>query len=203
MKVPERRAASPRPVVAFDLMDTLVRDPFREALEAATGLPARELMRIRDPEAYPALERGEITEAAYWGVYYDAGISVQPDVFHAVRREGYAWMPGMREVLAELDGRAHRVVASNYPVWIEEVAAEWLDGLVEEVHGSCHLGVRKPDSRFYERLAAALGVRPADVLFVDDRHDNVEAARDVGMAATQFEDAAGVRRALAAWDRLS
>lgn len=48
---------------------------------------------------------------------------------------------------------------------------------------SCDLGVAKPDPRYFERLLACLGKGPEGILFVDDRADNVEAARSVGLQA--------------------
>jgi HAD superfamily hydrolase (TIGR01509 family) len=187
------------PVIAFDLMDTLVRDPFREALEAATGRPLEDLFRLRDRAAYPAFERGEITEEDYWRAYATADIAVDPAAFHRTRRAGYAWLDGMRELLDELAGRVHRVVASNYPLWIEELAADWLGGRVDAVYASCHFGVRKPAPEFYRRLVAAVGVRPDQILFVDDRQDNVDGAVAAGLAAVRFDGVASVRAAIDAW----
>lgn len=188
--------ARPR-VVAFDLMDTVVRDPYREALEAATGLPVRELFALRDPGAYPRLELGELTEEAYWEVYREAGIAVDVEAFHATRRAGYRWIAGMRELVHDLEGHALRVVASNYPDWIDEVAETVLDGVFDDVHASCHLGARKPDPGFFTRLLDEVDAGPEDVVFVDDREPNVAAAEAVGIRAHRFTDA----RSLRAWLR--
>lgn len=63
---------------------------------------------------------------------------------------------------------------------------------------SCYLGLRKPDPRIY-RLAVDLTQRdPEECVFVDDRPLNVESARRVGMRAIRFENAAQLRRELAA-----
>jgi HAD superfamily hydrolase (TIGR01509 family) len=184
-------------VVAFDLMDTVVRDPFREALEAATGLGLRELFERRDPTVYPAFERGEIDEPAYWAHYETAGITVDPAAFHRIRREGIAFLPGMAELLDDLAGLVERVTASNYPVWVEELAREHLGGRFERIIASYHLGIRKPDRGFFDRLVDELEVSADEVCFVDDRHDNVEAARQAGLRAQRFTDATALRGWLA------
>ena len=63
---------------------------------------------------------------------------------------------------------------------------------------SCYLGLRKPDPRIY-RLAIDLVQRsPQECLFIDDRPLNVESALQVGMRAIRFENAAQLRRELAA-----
>ena len=188
--------------VAFDVMDTLLTDPFRAALEAATGLSLGELMGRRDPDVYPSFERGEISESEYWEHHAALGVEVDPAAFHAVRRTGTRWLPGMEHLLAELEGVVLRVGASNYPVWIEELIEGPLAGRLDRVVASCHLGARKPDHAFYERLLTRLGLPAASVAFVDDRQVNVVAAREVGMAAHLVEGAdpsaaVGVRRFLA------
>jgi HAD superfamily hydrolase (TIGR01509 family) len=180
--------------VAFDLMDTVLRDPFREALEAATKLPLAELFARREPDVYPAFERGELDEAAYWAHYADADITADPEVFHRVRRAGIRWLPGMQSLLDDLDGVVVRATASNYPVWVEQLAVDHLEGRFEHIIASCHLGVRKPEASFYDRLLGRLGLEAPNVLFVDDREENVEGARAVGIAAHRYVDAATLRR---------
>jgi len=180
-------------VVAFDVMDTLLTDPFREALEAATGRDIGEILTRRDPEAYPAFERGEIDEEAYWGLHRVRGLEVDAAAFHATRRAGTRWLPGMRELVDTLAGSVLRVTASNYPVWIEELARGPLAGHLDHVLASHHLGIRKPDPAFYLALLERLDRSAGAVAFVDDREENVAAALSVGMPAHRFVDAGTLR----------
>jgi putative hydrolase of the HAD superfamily len=48
---------------------------------------------------------------------------------------------------------------------------------------SYRLGIAKPDAAIYQHAADGLGVPPADILFVDDREENVIGARAAGMRA--------------------
>ena len=181
--------------VAFDLMDTVVRDPFREALEGATGRPLAEVFAARPHEGYHRLEVGELTEDEYWASYASP-VTVDVATFHRLRRAGYAWMPGMRELLDDLEGVVVRAIASNYPAWIDELASDTLAGRFELVFASIHCGVRKPDPRFFLMLADRLELPPASVLLVDDRDDNVAGALAAGMKAHRFEGVEGVRARL-------
>jgi len=54
---------------------------------------------------------------------------------------------------------------------------------------SCHLGAVKPNRAFYERALAKFGLPPAACLFIDDRPENVEGARDFGISALQYTTA--------------
>jgi FMN hydrolase / 5-amino-6-(5-phospho-D-ribitylamino)uracil phosphatase len=174
-------------VIALDLMGTVVRDPYREALRAATSLPLEELLARRDPTAWPRFERGEITEEEHWELY--GGLPFDVDAFHRARRQGYAFVPGMDRLLAALQGRVLRVAATNYPVWVRELEDGLLRGCFEQVVASTDLGVRKPDPRFFRDLCARVAVEPTRMLFVDDRADNVDAARAAGLPAHVFLDA--------------
>ncbi|VXC06662.1 HAD-IA family hydrolase [Nocardioides sp. AX2bis] len=51
---------------------------------------------------------------------------------------------------------------------------------------SCDLGAAKPEPAYFERAVERLRDEAAGVLFVDDRADNVEAARSVGLRAEQW-----------------
>lgn len=57
------------------------------------------------------------------------------------------------------------------------------DGLV--VSGQVRL--IKPDPAIYHRLLSDCDLRAGDCLFIDDRPENVDAARQIGMHAVQFE----------------
>lgn len=68
-------------------------------------------------------------------------------------------------------------------------------------------GMTKPDPRFYELACARLGVRPSEVLFLDDIRGHVEAARGLGMTGIVFVDAgealAELRRLLGSSERVA
>lgn len=184
--------------VCFDLMDTLVADPFREALRAGCGLPLEEIAARRDPHAWPAFEAGEIDEATFAArVLPDGGFDLA--ACNVARRRGYTPLPGMLELLDELEGCAARWIASNYPVWVDEVVARFdLDTRVEGITVSCRAGVRKPDPGFYDALLADTGVAASRCLLVDDRPANCEAARQRGLRAHHFVGVDGLRDRLGA-----
>ena len=182
--------------VAFDLMDTVVRDPFREAIVAGTGMAAEDVIAGRDPSLWPRFETGELDEAAYVASFGD--IALDLDAFHRARRGGYAWIDGMRELLAELAGIVVRAAATNYPRWVDELIATRLDGCFDVVVASCDVGVRKPEPAFFAALLDRLDL-PADaVLFVDDRQVNIDGARRSGLRTHLFRGTQALRTELTA-----
>lgn len=63
---------------------------------------------------------------------------------------------------------------------------------------SAHERLLKPDRAIFELLLSRYGLRAEECLFIDDSPANVAGARDVGMAAHHFKDAAGLEKTLAA-----
>lgn len=51
---------------------------------------------------------------------------------------------------------------------------------------SCFLGAAKPKLAFFEKTVAVLGCEPGNVLFIDDRAENVEAAQRAGLNARVY-----------------
>ena len=51
---------------------------------------------------------------------------------------------------------------------------------------SHNLGIAKPDERIYRHAIAAIAEPAAETLFIDDRIENIEAARAVGLQAIQY-----------------
>lgn len=69
-----------------------------------------------------------------------------------------------------------------------ERAAYLWDGLAlresfDGMHYAAALGCSKPDHAFYRAVEAAVHIKPEAIFFIDDKIDNVEAARECGWAA--------------------
>ncbi|MCR9126168.1 MAG: HAD family phosphatase [Rhodobacteraceae bacterium] len=56
---------------------------------------------------------------------------------------------------------------------------------------SGHMGVTKPDARIFEMLESDSGIAPENLLFTDDRPDNIAAAAARGWQTHLFEGAEG------------
>ncbi len=63
----------------------------------------------------------------------------------------------------------------------------WIEAF-DHLTFSHHLRTAKPDLAIYRHAAQGVGVEPAHVLFIDDRADNIEAAREAGMQAIRYMD---------------
>lgn len=185
-------------VLLFDVMDTLVHDPFHAAIPGFFGLTLEELFRDKHPDAWVRFEHGELTEREYLASMFADRRAFDHDAFERAIKDAYRWIEGVEPILAELRARGTPMHAmSNYPCWyrwIEERLG--LGRYLEWSFVSCETGLRKPAREAYEHACATLAVPPERCVFVDDRRKNVEAARAIGMRGIVFEDAAQLRRAL-------
>lgn len=118
-----------------------------------------------------------------------------------VRQDTQSWLRPNREVLeiaaaARLRGM-RLAILSNAPKELAEVLRrlEWMRPFTELLF-SCELGLTKPDPECYTAAVAQLGVPAGEVLFVDDRPENVAAAERAGLRAMVFQDVRRLRSAL-------
>lgn len=65
-----------------------------------------------------------------------------------------------------------------------------LDEFFSAFFTSCYVGVRKPDRRIYQVALDVLQCDPEDVVFVDDRLENVAAAASLGIHAVRYQGSA-------------
>ncbi|MGH9856979.1 MAG: HAD-IA family hydrolase [Acidobacteriota bacterium] len=183
-------------LIVVDIMDTLLHDPWREALEAATGLTSDELNARRNMAVWRALECDKVTEAAYWRNMQDNGISVDPAVFHSVRTRGYRWLAGARELLEELAATQHHVaLGTNYPRWVDDVARLFRSYKLP-LYASCDLGVRKPSTAYFAHILGDHDLSHDALVLIDDTEANAAAVTELGGTGIVHESAPKTRQQL-------
>jgi putative hydrolase of the HAD superfamily len=182
--------------VLFDYGGVLCRDQSaedRRAIEAATGVADRDRFwatywRLRRP-----YDEGTLSSAEYWSQVVGTDVGDRLDAIEAV--DVATWSHPCEQTLALARRLAARgtqlALLSNCP---EPMAAaidgmSWTD-LIPDRFYSCRLGLTKPDAAIYQKVLTALGARPGDVTFVDDRPPNVAGAAAAGLRALLFTDPA-------------
>ena len=111
------------------------------------------------------------------------------------------WVDGMEDVVATLEALgAPQYGLTNLPAdrWPHIQETYPAIARFEDVVVSGEEGVIKPDRRIYEITDARMPYAPGEVIFFDDRQDNVDAARAYGFDAEVFKNADQAREALQA-----
>lgn len=71
---------------------------------------------------------------------------------------------------------------------LEEVSGKsHLKEFAHEVYFSHEVGMRKPDAEIYEFVISQNQLKPEETLFLDDRLDNLEAAKSIGWQTHQVK----------------
>lgn len=109
-------------------------------------------------------------------------------------------MPGALPIIYELKAKGYRVaMLSN----VTERAAGYIRRLgfydhFDPVLLSYELGIDKPDPRIYEKLLEELALPAEEVLFIDDKIENVRGARALGIEAIHYVGPAQFKREMVA-----
>ncbi|MDG5806088.1 HAD family phosphatase [Streptomyces ossamyceticus] len=197
-----------RRIVLFDLFGVIARHQRPGALEKMAARCDASLDAFTT--AYwthrPPYDAGLRTPSAYW-----------TDVLHALSRPSDAgtieelrltdidsWSrvdDRMVTYVRDLRDRARVALLSNIPADHADAflaAQPWLHDLDHRAF-SGQIGAAKPDPAAFQHCVVALRAAPADFLFVDDREENVLAARAVGMNGHVFSGRGDLSAAVDAW----
>jgi len=186
----------------FDLGGVVFDIDFERAFShwaTCAGVPVETLKsRYRIDAWYEQHERGEIGAAEYFDALRDTlGITISDEKFAAGWNTIFEEEPAeVFELFQSLGSRIPIYAFSNSNVTHQEFwerkYAKTL-GLFRQVFVSCELGLRKPEAAAFRHVAACIGTEPENLLFFDDRAENVDGARDIGMSAVQVRGFAEVR----------
>ncbi|BBN00373.1 FMN hydrolase / 5-amino-6-(5-phospho-D-ribitylamino)uracil phosphatase [Marchantia polymorpha subsp. ruderalis] len=189
-----------RPVILFDVMGTIVRDPFHDRMPAYFGFTFKELLAAKHPTAWIEFEKGLLSEEEFAASFFQDGREYDYEGLKQCMSSGYEYLDGMATLLQRLKGAGFEMHAfSNYPSWYTMIENKLkLSQYLPWTFVSCHSGLRKPDHQAYLDAAEHLGVQPSECIFVDDQPRNIEAAAKVGMLAIQFQNAETLEKELVA-----
>ncbi len=207
--------------VLLDVGGVLLPTPWEllEDFEARQGWPPGTLAwrGPLDPATDPlwrAVQAGELTSGGYFdrraaeiSRLLDGHLS-WPEVTRAMFQTpaGLAVRPEGRALVedARAAGRRTGLLTSKLVAFLsrEVVGRSDLLSSFDVLLDESETGLAKPDPRAYDQAAAAMGLDPAGIVFVDDDPANVAGATAAGMAGVHFDiaDPAGsfdlVRRRL-------
>lgn len=193
-------------VLLFDMMDTLLCEPYFGAMERLLADPAGRaaFFEWRERSAFYEFEEGRISEPEYFRRFYKP--DTPPEIRAALPRpervkkeilRNLRYRTGVLELLSELRQRPDLKLglASNYGAWYHDILRKKSDLELDFLFFSCELAVRKPEAGYYAKILEALQSRlpalePGHVFFADDREENVRAAEAAGWTAAwiQSED---------------
>jgi putative hydrolase of the HAD superfamily len=194
----KRRDESPGvSAVILDYGEVLCyRPPSEEFMRMANifGL-GLDSFRTRWEQSRNLIDRGDLTPEAYWLKFAEeARVRLEPEqVEQLCRWEIEMWSnanPTMVEWLLNVSAEGIKTgLLSNMPADLAAYVQnnfDWMNKFTFKTF-SAHVKLVKPDPAIYEHTLRGLGVKASETLFVDDRENNIQAARALGMHAIQFQ----------------
>ena len=147
------------PVLLWDVMGTLVHDPFYQEMPEFFGMEFHDLLRTLRPGPWVEFELGNRTEQEFLRDFFADGRDFDKTGFVRTVREAYRWLPGMEELLSELAGTDVAMhTFSNYPEWYRMIEERLgVSRFAKWSFVSCLIGFRKPDPAAYAHVLEELG----------------------------------------------
>jgi len=192
--------------VVFDYGMVLSGLPDPEAhaqLRRITGLAHEDLEELYwvDRHAY---DRGDLTGLGFWRkLAADGGLSLSTEAISELNRwDARMWTTCNAEMLAwhrklKALGLETAILSNMGDAVMESIAGSfaWIADFDVLIWSYEHR-MAKPEPAIYELLLEKLGAAPEETLFLDDKLENIEAARRQGIIGLQFSTVEQLRQDL-------
>lgn len=196
--------------ILFDVGGVIIRplDPEaarqqREELAQSLGFASGDEMWLHFymSEEWALCKTGRMERVEMWDKLlrpYGLTERVEQEAFVAELHGEEGLHPEMERLITRLHGRYRLGILSNWDDGLEAILEEEL-GISHYFHAimnSYRIGAAKPDEEAFRIALDRLGVRPAEVFFIDDQERNTEAAGALGMDTHTFREMTGLMEAL-------
>ena len=195
-----------RPVFIFDFGGVVIKwknnNPIFDYVADRYGIPRASLRRVFEL-SLPKLEAGDVSmrdflEEALGEFDKRLRRGDSPDELWTLPFERLVKLrPSMVSLVKSLRRKGFRVyLFSNTSLpHVRFLKRMGWDKLFDGFLSSCELGSVKPSAEAFGRALATIGVNPSDVVFIDDKDENVKGAKEFGIRwAFRFTSVARLRR---------
>ncbi|KAF9894654.1 hypothetical protein FE257_006542 [Aspergillus nanangensis] len=189
--------------LVLDLGDVL----FNWEAPKSTPVSRKALGNILSSDIWGDYERGHYTESACYealSARYGFETSAIAETFVLARESlkiDTTFKVFLHNLKAKSNGNLRVYAMSNisqpdYDILLSKASSEdW--HLFDKVFPSGHVGMRKPDLEFFRHVLREISTAAEDVVFVDDKLENVMSAWSLGMHGIVFQNKEDVQRQLA------
>ena len=180
--------------IIFDVGQVLVKYDWEGYLKGF-GFPEEEYKTLSEKvflsDIWNERDKGELSEEEYVEKFVAAVPQYEDDVREVMKRsyETISPMEYSETWTKYLKSQGYRLyVLSNYCEYVLEHTRsmmpflKYMDGVVF----SCDVNQIKPEPDIYKTVLGRYDLEPSETVFLDDREENCEAARKLGIHAIQF-----------------
>jgi putative hydrolase of the HAD superfamily len=178
--------------VIFDLGGVLIEDPSAGMITYYANYfhVNRDSFSEALRKYWDAWHKGNLSEQELWEhVTTDLQIHNQPydSLWLDGFKQAYREKPEMLLLLKQLKHLGFTTaLLSNIEAPLESYIRKYPFEDIDRYFLSCEMGLRKPEVGIYELTLQGLECQPGAVVFIDDRSENVEAAKHLGIPSILF-----------------
>ena len=201
------------PVFIFDFGGVVIKwknnNPIFDSIAERYFIPRDEMRRVFEASLL-RLESGELSMKDYleeslavFGKKPRKGDSPD-DLWTRPFEKLVAFRQGTLKIVEALRKKGFRVYlfSNTSPPHAKLLRQKKWDKLFDGFLSSCELGEVKPEAEAFRRVVASIGSPPSEVVFIDDKEENVKGALSFGIRwAFKFTTLQQLRRDLEPWLR--
>lgn len=134
---------------------------------------------------------GRATEVEFWeGLGERYHFSMDVDQMRRQIFDRFRVRPQVIELIEDIKDAGYRLaILSDQTNWLDTLNEEYqFYPLFEKIYNSYYLGKGKKDISVFTEVCADFGVKPSEVLFVDDNAGHIERAEQSGLSVCHFND---------------
>jgi 5-amino-6-(5-phospho-D-ribitylamino)uracil phosphatase len=139
------------------------------------------------------LDSGELTSREFYKKLEEIfGVVIPYEVIKDEHRNAFVRKEDVIAYAKSLKEHYGLALLSNFGDYFDEFNQDWkLEELFDrdKMFVSYKLGLTKPGKEIYMYALRKLGRKPEEAVFIDDRLQNIETARSLGMNVVQFKSA--------------
>ncbi|MBN2526791.1 MAG: HAD family phosphatase [Deltaproteobacteria bacterium] len=152
----------------------------------------------------PLYQQGIFSERQLWETVCDecgqsTGVILEHSLWAQALRAVFRFRKEVLAVISRLKANGYKTgfLSNTEPEAAIYFHERQMDQLFDASVLSCEAGLAKPDAAIYQLLIESIQLPPSALLFLDDRQENIDGARHVGMQAVCVDTTDGVLDTLA------
>lgn len=187
-------------VIAFDFGGVIYRYNHEILMKAIARKIVRPLKEVSAAWKIKiaAYELGQISEDEFWDCFLrKLSINFDSNILHQIVVNHFKPIPGALNILADIKNTAIIGLISNQTSWIDDLEIIYgFKRLFKILVISKDVALRKPSKEIFILFIQKAGVKPEEIIFIDDNADYKKAVEDVGINFIHFRNPEQLKRDL-------
>lgn len=181
--------------IVFDMGGVLINDDwpaYADFLSEKYGIDADEYLKFHIDLTHSKHDVGKCTTEEFIQEirdHFNINITVEEfdketlEIFHPIHKELWELIRSLKEFYTL------GVLSNNNPLFVSRYRKMLdLDSHFNFQIFSCEAKMRKPEESIYKLMLITAGLRPEEIVFVDDKRKNLEPAEKLGITTVLFKD---------------